>query len=165
MGPDPHRCHRKQRKTTTKEMIAAFLEGFLTISKSEGNLNNEYGLPLSLLRIRDDADAAVVEIGINHPGELRPLADMAAPNIGVVTNVGAAHVGNFDSVEAIAAEKRRLIESLRADGIAVLNADDPRVAAFRTVHPGVVSHLGSTRRPTSARTIFMISAPKEPDSV
>ena len=129
-------------KTTTKEMIAAFLEGFLTISKSEGNLNNEYGLPLSLLRIRDDADAAVVEIGINHPGELRPLADIAAPNIGVVTNVGAAHVGNFDSVEAIAAEKRQLIESLGTDGIAVLNADDARVAAFRTVHSGCCVTFG-----------------------
>ena len=123
-------------KTTTKEMIAALLEGFLTMSKSEGNLNNEYGLPLSLLRIRDNADAAVVEIGINHPGELRALADIAAPNIGVVTNVGAAHVGNFDSVDAIAAEKRQLIESLQADGIAVLNADDARVAAFRALHPG-----------------------------
>ncbi len=123
-------------KTTTKEMIAALLEDFLPISKSEGNLNNEYGLPLSLLRIRDDADAAVVEIGVNHPGELRPLADIAAPNIGVVTNVGAAHVGNFDSVDAIAAEKRQLLESLPADGIAVLNADDARVAAFRAAHSG-----------------------------
>lgn len=118
-------------KTTTKDTIATLLDGFLPAAKSEGNLNNEYGLPLSLLRVPDQARAAVVEIGINHPGEMQPLAEIAAANVGVVTNVGAAHVGNFVSEDEIAFEKGFLIEALDAAGTAVLNADDPRVAPMR----------------------------------
>ena len=118
-------------KTTTKDAIATLLEGFLSVSKSEGNLNNEYGLPLSLLRIPEQARAAVVEIGINHPGEMQPLAGIASPDVGVVTNVGAAHVGNFASEDEIAFEKGFLIEALKAAGTAVLNADDDRVSGMR----------------------------------
>ena len=123
-------------KTTTKEAIATLLGQFVTTAKSEGNLNNEFGLPLSLLRIPDRARAAVVEIGINHPGEMGPLARIAAPDVSVVTNVGPAHLGNFASVDEIAWEKGRLVAALSAEGCAVLNADDRRVAAFGRRHKG-----------------------------
>lgn len=118
-------------KTTTKDAAASLLEGFFRVAKSEGNLNNQYGLPLSLLRVPARADLAVVEIGINRPGEMRPLARIAQPDVAVVTNVGTAHVGNFGSADGIAAEKGRLVEELPEDGTAVLNADDARVAGFR----------------------------------
>ena len=132
-------------KTTTKDIIAALLQNILPVAKSQGNFNNEYGLPLSLLRIPDPVHTAVVEIGINRVGEMRPLGEIAAPDVSVVTNVGTAHVGNFASVEEIAAEKGRLVEALAPKGTAVLNADDDRVAAFRDSHHGKVVTYGIER--------------------
>jgi len=130
-------------KTTTKEILAALLAARFRILKSEGNLNNEYGLPLTLLRLDPQHEAAVVEMGMSHVGEIKRLAEIAEPDIGVVTSVAPVHLEFFSSVEEIAAAKRELIEGLRGvQSFAVLNADDERVAAFASAAPGRVLRYG-----------------------
>ena len=129
-------------KTTTKDVIAELLAVEMPAGKTEGNLNNHVGVPLSILRLPAEAQVAVLEIGMNHPGEIRLLAGMARPGVGVVTNAGFAHAEFFRSVEEVALAKRELIEALPAGGVAVLNADDARVAAFRQVHAGPAVTFG-----------------------
>jgi UDP-N-acetylmuramoyl-tripeptide--D-alanyl-D-alanine ligase len=130
-------------KTTTKEILAALLGAKLRVLRSEGNLNNEYGLPLTLLRLDPADEAAVLELGMNHAGELRRLAAIAEPEVGIVTRVAPVHLEFFSSVDEIALAKRELIEGLHGpDTVAVLNADDPRVARFADVARGRVLTFG-----------------------
>ena len=118
-------------KTTTKEAIAVVLATKYRVLKSQGNLNNEYGVPLQLLRLEPEDEIAVIEMGMSHAGEIAALARIAAPAWGVVTNVGNAHTENFaDGIEGVARAKYELIAGLAPDGIAFLNCDDPRVAAY-----------------------------------
>jgi UDP-N-acetylmuramoyl-tripeptide--D-alanyl-D-alanine ligase len=121
-------------KTTTKDSVSTLIAAARRVTRNEGNLNNHIGLPLSLLRMDETAQAGVLEMGMNHAGEIRVLARIARPDIGVITNVGTAHIENFDGIEGIALAKRELIEELGPDGTAVLNYDDARVRAFAAVH-------------------------------
>lgn len=116
-------------KTTTKELTAAFLATKYSVFRNRGNLNNHIGLPLSLLELGTRPDIAVVELGMNHPGEIRTLVGIAEPDVRVWTNVGDAHLGFFASVDAIADAKAEILEGGRPTDLLVVNADDPRVAA------------------------------------
>lgn len=129
-------------KTTAKDATAELLSTAGITGKTDGNFNNHIGVPVSLLNLPDGARFAVLEIGMNHAGEIRHLASLARPTVGVVLNVGTAHIENFDSREGVALAKRELVEALPPDGVAVLNQDDERVREFASVHPGRVVTFG-----------------------
>jgi UDP-N-acetylmuramoyl-tripeptide--D-alanyl-D-alanine ligase len=114
-------------KTSTKEAIATVLSAELVTLKNEGNQNNEIGLPLTLMRLRPDHQAAVLEMGMYVGGEIADLARMGQPEIGVVTAVQPVHLSRIGTIEAIERAKGELVEALPADGVAILNADDERV--------------------------------------
>jgi UDP-N-acetylmuramoyl-tripeptide--D-alanyl-D-alanine ligase len=131
-------------KTTTKEAIAIALGAELNVLKSQGNLNNEFGLPMQLLRLEPGHDIAVVEMGMNHLGEIASLARIASPDWGVVTNVGTAHVENFSDGQAgIARAKFELVAALPATGVAFLNCDDAYVSQFGRDFAGRVVYFGA----------------------
>ena len=114
-------------KTTTREMIAAILATMGPVLRNEGNLNNEVGVPLTLFRLSGEHRFAVIEMGMNHPGEIARLAAIAEPRVGVVTLAAPAHLEGLGTTEAVADAKAELYEGLPDDGIAVANADDPRL--------------------------------------
>lgn len=140
-------------KTTTKECIAEALSTNFNVLKSAGNLNNHFGVPLQLLRLEPEHDVAVIEMGMNHAGEIRALTKIAEPDWAVVSNVAAVHLEFFpDGIAGIAAAKYELVEALPADGMAFLNGDDDRVAAFaRGLGSRAVSY--GTREGTIVRAI------------
>ncbi|MDM8549908.1 UDP-N-acetylmuramoyl-tripeptide--D-alanyl-D-alanine ligase [Desulfobacterales bacterium HSG2] len=117
-------------KTTTKEMVAETVSRRFCTLSSRGSFNNEIGLPLTLLGLGDSHEWAVVELGMNNPGEIGKLSEICLPDVGVITNIGPAHIGRLGSMEAIMNAKGELLEKIRPGGTAVLNADDPRVAAL-----------------------------------
>ena len=118
-------------KTTTKEAIATVLAAKFRVLKSQGNLNNGFGLPLQLLRLEPEHEIAVIEMGMSNIGEISALTHIAVPDWGVVTNVGNAHAENFpDGIAGVARAKYELIASLPADGVAFLNCDDAYVSQF-----------------------------------
>ena len=112
-------------KTSTKEMLRTVLSGQGKTHAAEASYNNHWGVPLTLARMPADTDFAVIEIGMNHPGEIAPLAKMARPHIAVVTIVAPAHLAAFESIEGIAREKASIFEGLEAGGTAILNGDLP----------------------------------------
>lgn len=114
-------------KSTTKELVAAVLSERYSVLKNKGNLNNEIGLPLSLLQLNADHEVAVLEMGFYVPGEIKLLCDIAKPEIGVITNIGTVHAERAGSKEVIAQGKAELVEALPANGTAILNFDDPYV--------------------------------------
>ncbi len=130
-------------KTTTKEAIAHVLSTRFRVLRSEGNFNNHFGLPLMLLKLEPEHDVAVIEMGMSHAGEIRALAKIARPEIGVVTNVAPVHLEFFDSLACIARAKYELIESLPHSGTAVLNADDEYVSQFGRDFKGKVITYGT----------------------
>ena len=137
-------------KTTTKEAIAHVLSSHYKVLKSEGNLNNHFGLPLMLLKLQPEHEIAVIEMGMSHAGEIAALAKIAQPETGVVTVVAPVHLEFFDSIAGIARAKYELIESLPASGTAVLNADDQYVSQFGRDFKGKVVLYG-TRVPADVR--------------
>ena len=140
-------------KTTTKECIAQVLGSKFEVLKTEGNLNNQFGVPLQLLRLEPEHEYAVIEMGMNHAGELRALAKIAEPDWGVVSNVAPVHLEHFpDGIEGIARAKYELIEALPVDGVAILNGDDARVATFGREMEGRVVLYGTVGR-TDVRAV------------
>ena len=131
-------------KTTTKEAVAAALGAKFNVLKSRGNLNNGFGLPLELLRLEPEHEFVVLEMGMNHPGEIAALARIAAPNWGVITNVGMAHVENFAEGQAgIARAKLELVEALPSNGVAFLNCADPYISQFGRDFAGRAVYFGA----------------------
>jgi UDP-N-acetylmuramoyl-tripeptide--D-alanyl-D-alanine ligase len=129
-------------KTTTKEMIYSVLSQKYTGVKTEGNKNNQIGLPLNLLRYDSTYDFGVFELGTNHPGEIRTLADICQPSVGVITNIGMAHVEFLGDEAGVAQEKGALLEALPANGYAILNADDRWFSEMRGRTRATVVRVG-----------------------
>ncbi|MCP9494206.1 MAG: UDP-N-acetylmuramoyl-tripeptide--D-alanyl-D-alanine ligase [Pyrinomonadaceae bacterium MAG19_C2-C3] len=136
-------------KTTTKDLTAHLLSANgMRVVSTQKNYNNELGVPLSILQMESDGrrsadfDVAVLEMGMSLPGEIKRLTDIATPDIAVELIVAPVHLEFFDSIEQIAAGKRALVEALKSDGIAILNADDARVLMMREVHAGRVVTFG-----------------------
>jgi len=129
-------------KTTTKDMLAGILRQQGPVLKNEGNLNNHIGVPLTLLRLNAGHKAAVVEMGMSAPGEIDALARFVGPDIGVITNIGPAHLEFLKSMDAVAQAKGELFNHLRSDGTAVLNADDQYFDTLKKKFGGHVLSFG-----------------------
>jgi len=121
-------------KTSTKEMIAAGLSTKFHVLKTQGNFNNEIGLPLTILSIRDEHQAAVVEMGINHFGEMTRLSSVAKPDICVITNIGQCHLENLIDRDGVLRAKSEIFEHMSKNGFVVLNGDDDKLATIQEVH-------------------------------
>jgi UDP-N-acetylmuramoyl-tripeptide--D-alanyl-D-alanine ligase len=132
-----------QGKTSTKDLLGAILGGQGPTVATDGSYNNELGVPLTMLRVDSATQYLVLEMGARGRGHLRELTDLVAPDVSLVLNVGTAHLGEFGSREAIAEAKSELVTGLRAGGVAVLNADDQKVAAMGALAPGRVVTFGT----------------------
>ena len=124
-------------KTATKEMLADILASRERVLESQGNFNNDIGLPLTLIRMNSRQRQVVLEMGMNAPGEIRRLARIAGPQVGIITNIGDAHLGGFKNRRALAKAKAELLPELLPGGAAILNADDPFLARLASRYPGL----------------------------
>lgn len=130
-------------KTTTKETVAALLGARFDVVRNRGNLNNHIGLPLSLLELRTRPEVAVMELGMNHAGEISRLVEIARPDVRIWTNVGDAHLGHFASADAIADAKAEILEGASPDSVLVCNADDARVMSRVSAFAGRTITFGT----------------------
>ena len=143
-------------KTTTKDMTAAVLGARFRVHKTEGNFNNDIGVPLTLLRLEAQHEVCVVELGMDHAGEIDNLARLVEPDMALITNIGDAHIENLGSRENIFKAKCEIFPHLKRDGLAVLNGDDPLLASLegtlaqRTVFVGEGEGLDYTARDLSS---------------
>ncbi|WOI55327.1 UDP-N-acetylmuramoyl-tripeptide--D-alanyl-D-alanine ligase [Palleronia sp. LCG004] len=135
-------------KTTTKDMLRAGLAGQGRVHAAEASYNNHWGVPLTLARMPAETDFAVIEIGMNHPGEIAPLARLARPHVALITTIAPAHLGAFDGLAAIAREKVAIVEGLVPGGMAILPADLPAEAL--AVVDGIADRIASQRFGTAA---------------
>jgi UDP-N-acetylmuramoyl-tripeptide--D-alanyl-D-alanine ligase len=133
-----------QGKTTTKELLASILSSAAATVAPHGNFNNEIGAPISLLQCTEETKYCIVEMGARHRGDIAHLCSIAQPNIGVVLKVGSAHVGEFGSIQAIAETKSELIQSLSAEGIAILGTYDDFTPAMAAMHKGKTLTFGES---------------------
>ena len=129
-------------KTSTKEMIAGVLSAKYHVMKTEGNFNNEIGLPLTILRIREEDEEAVLEMGISDFGEMSRLTQMAKPDISVITNIGQCHLENLKTRDCILQAKTEIFDHLRENGHIIINGDDDKLSTVGTVHGIVPVHFG-----------------------
>ena len=131
-------------KTTTKELAALVLSRRLRVLKASGSFNNQWGLPLTLLGLEPTHEAAVIELGMNAPGEIAALARIAQPTVGVVTTIALAHLEFLGSLEGVQKAKGELVEAIPPDGVVILNADDPLVLGLARQARGRVATFGSS---------------------
>lgn len=139
-------------KTSTKEMIASVLAQKYHVLKTEGNLNNEIGLPLTIFKIRDMHEVAVLEMGISEFGEMHRLAEMAQPDVCVITNIGLCHLENLKTRDGILQAKTECFEHLAEDGIAVLNGDDDKLCGKTVVNGRPAVFYGLGEQPLAVQT-------------
>ncbi|HYR58520.1 MAG TPA: UDP-N-acetylmuramoyl-tripeptide--D-alanyl-D-alanine ligase [Chthoniobacteraceae bacterium] len=153
-------------KTTTKDLTASVLSEQFQVAKTEGNFNNHVGLPLTMLRARGSDQIGVFEIGMNHPGEVAPLAALAAPDVAIITNIGVAHIEFMHTRDAIALEKGMLAEALPSSGTLIVSANDEysKSIASRTKADAVFAGIGAGHvqaknlRPHATGTHFTLTA-------
>lgn len=145
-------------KTSTKEMLASYLARWGAVHRTHANYNNDVGVPLTLLGLTPEARFAVVEMGMRGPGEIARLARVAVPDVAVVTNAGSAHLERLGSLEAIADAKAELYHGLRPGGTAVVNADDPALAARARAWGGRA--VSFSRRPGVEADVAPLGAPE-----
>ena len=141
-------------KTSTKDLLAQVLEASGPTVAPRGSFNNEIGTPLTALKVTAETRYLVAEMGARGPGHIRSLTGIVAPDVGVVCNVGSAHLGEFGSVEGIAAAKGELVEAVPADGWAVLNADDPRVLAMASRTSAQVLLVSAAGKPEADHAVW-----------
>ena len=130
-------------KTTTKDMVAAVLGEKYSVLKTEGNLNNDIGVPLTLLRLKPEHQIAVLELGMNHAGEIDYLSELVEPDVALITNVGDSHIENLGSREAIFAAKCEIFNHLKVGGTAILNGDDAMLATLKGKLPQTTLMVGN----------------------
>ncbi len=131
-------------KTSTKEMLASILETKFKVHKTDGNYNNDIGLPLSILSLEIDAEVAVIELGMNHFGEIDYLANILKPEIGMITNIGVSHIEFLGSQEGILKAKSEMLPHIQQEGLIVLNGDDPYLKPLRLQYGRRVKTYGYT---------------------